>query len=115
MRHLARHQSGQRHEGTACHRPSGLSVRWRPAHGLRRATRFAPTLAHCSRVVLRESFACGAPMSILRPALRGGLPGKVSAEKVVPNPAVERTPNGGARWLVAHAGSAPLVAAHGER
>ena len=54
-------------------------------------------------------------MSILRPALRRGGPGKGGAKKVVPNPAVERTPNGGARWLVAHAGAAPLVAAHGER
>ena len=115
MRYLARHQSEQPYKGPACHRPSGLSVRWRPARGLRCATRFAPALAHCSRVVLRESFACGAPMSILGPALRGGGPGKVGAKKVVPNPAVERTPNGGARWLVPHAGAAPLVAAHGER
>ena len=54
-------------------------------------------------------------MSILRPALRRGGPGKGGAKKVVPNPAVERTPNGGARWLVLHAVAAPLGAAHGER
>jgi hypothetical protein len=87
------------HERAAGQGRRGPSVRWRPAHGLRKASSF------CSWVGER----CRG-LSAATAALLLGF-----NARLLPNPAVERTHNGGAGLSVNPLSTAPLCAAHGER
>jgi hypothetical protein len=86
----------------------GPSVRWRPAHGLRQASGFYSTVGERCRG-LSAATAAKDPVRHCVALAHG-----VNA-RLLPNPAVERTHNGGAPWSVNPSSAAPLCAAHGER